>query len=114
MAGSPSVDLKNLTSAETTRVFLDGSQRSEIRVGPARIGHGIYRPGWRWSEHVRPLVRRESAAHVGYVVSGRMRVRGVDGREAVAGPGDAFYAAPGHDAWVTGDEACVALDFATD
>ncbi len=34
-----------------------------------------------------------------------------DGSEAEAGPGDAFALAPGHDAWVVGDEPCVALDF---
>lgn len=27
------------------------------------------------------------------------------------GPGDAFEVKPGHDAWVLGDETCVALDF---
>jgi hypothetical protein len=26
-----------------------------------------------------------------------------------AGPGNAFVCAPGHDAWVVGDEPCVAL-----
>jgi hypothetical protein len=27
------------------------------------------------------------------------------------GPGEAFEVGPGHDAWVVGDEPCVALDF---
>jgi hypothetical protein len=28
-----------------------------------------------------------------------------------SGPDDAFYIPPGHDAWIVGNEACVALDF---
>jgi hypothetical protein len=42
-----------------------------------------------------------------------MAVRAKDGTEVKVGPGDAFIAAPGHDAWVVGDEPCVALDFIT-
>ncbi|MEU8800381.1 hypothetical protein [Spirillospora sp. NPDC048819] len=34
-----------------------------------------------------------------------------DGSEGEVGPGDVFVVAPGHDAWVIGDEPCVALDF---
>jgi quercetin dioxygenase-like cupin family protein len=52
-----------------------------------------------------------ASEHVGYVISGRMRVRARDGTELEVGPGEAFIAAPGHDAWVVGDEPCVALDF---
>jgi uncharacterized cupin superfamily protein len=44
-------------------------------------------------------------------VSGRMGIRMDDGTEAEVGPGDVFACPPGHDAWVVGDEACVALDF---
>jgi hypothetical protein len=34
-----------------------------------------------------------------------------DGSEGECGPGDAVYIAPGHDAWIVGDEACVFVDF---
>jgi hypothetical protein len=34
-----------------------------------------------------------------------------DGAEGEVGPGDAFIVSPGHDAWVVGDEPCVALDW---
>jgi hypothetical protein len=30
-----------------------------------------------------------------------------DGSQGEAGPGDAFWIAPGHDAWVVGDEPAV-------
>jgi len=35
-----------------------------------------------------------------------------DGSEAEITPGDVFVLPPGHDAWVVGDEAVVAYDFA--
>jgi hypothetical protein len=34
-----------------------------------------------------------------------------DGTEFDLGPGDIAITAPGHDAWVLGDEPCVGLDF---
>jgi uncharacterized cupin superfamily protein len=62
---------------------------------------------------VKPLAGTEScqAAHTGYIVSGRMHIRMDDGPEGELGPGDAFICSPGHDAWVVGDEPCVALDW---
>jgi mannose-6-phosphate isomerase-like protein (cupin superfamily) len=40
-----------------------------------------------------------------------MHVIMTDGSEMDIGPGDAFYIPPGHDAWIVGNDACVALDF---
>jgi mannose-6-phosphate isomerase-like protein (cupin superfamily) len=40
-----------------------------------------------------------------------MHVVMTDGSEMDIGPNDAFYIPPGHDAWIVGNEACVALDF---
>ena len=34
-----------------------------------------------------------------------------DGGEFEIGPGDIATIAPGHDAWIVGDEACVTIDF---
>jgi hypothetical protein len=38
-------------------------------------------------------------------------VKDPSGNEAEIAPGDAFEIAPGSDAWVIGDEPCIALDF---
>ena len=111
MKKSPSVEAKSLDSPDAAWVFLDKSERVAVQLRTAAIGRGVYRPGWRWSEHVQPLSGRESAEHIGYVISGRMAVRAKDGREVEVGPGEAFIAAPGSDAWVLGGEPCVALDF---
>jgi hypothetical protein len=102
------VDAAALGEATT---FGDGSTRSVARLGPTWMGHGTYLPGWRWSEHVQPSRGRPSESHAGYVVSGRLVVLGPDGTEVTVGPGEAFFAVAGHDAWVEGDEPCVALDF---
>ena len=104
---------KHLDEPDGSRVFLDGSRRNEVALGTVAIGRGVYLPGWRWSEHAGPQTDTDSAAHVAYVVSGRMKVRGADGLEVEIGPGAAFKAPPGHDAWVVGDAPCVALDFRT-
>ena len=44
-------------------------------------------------------------------MSGRMHVVMDDGTEGDAGPGDVAEIAPGHDAWIVGDDPCVWLDF---
>jgi hypothetical protein len=104
---------KSLQTPDGSRVFLDDSHRDLITLATVVVGRGVYRPGWRWSVHVRALSGQESQAHVGYIIAGRMIVRGPDGVEVAVGPGEAFEAPPGHDAWVVGDEPCVALDFAS-
>lgn len=85
-----------------------------VRVGDGVIGRATFEPGWRWSEHVRPLAGTDSCqvAHIGYVVSGRQRVIMDDGTELEFGPGDVVAIPPGHDADVVGDEPCVVIDFA--
>jgi Cupin domain len=110
---SVDIDRKKFDAPDRTQVFLDGSERVVVEVGPHLIGRGVYRPGWRWSQHVRPLAGQDSAAHTGYVVSGRMIVRAESGNEVELAAGDVFWVRPGHDAWVAGDQPCVALDFAT-
>ena len=84
-------------------------------MGDASVARFTFEPGWRWSEHVRPAVGTESCQthHVGAMVSGRLHVVHSDGSEGDAGPGDAYVIAPGHDAWVVGDEPVVALEFAS-
>lgn len=77
------------------------------------LGRGVFEPGWKWSNDVKPIAGTQSceAAHFGYCVSGRMRIRMDSGEEFTVGPGDAMHIEPGHDAWVIGDEPCVVLDF---
>lgn len=101
----------NPSNTGNARVFIDGSTRSYVALRTAAIGFGTYQPGWRWSLHARPQVGKDSENHIGYVVSGRMMVKDPSGNEAEIEPGCAFEIVPGSDAWVIGDEPCIALDF---
>ena len=77
------------------------------------VGRAVFEPGWRWSDHVKPIAGTTScrAAHAGYVMSGHLTVRMDDGSEENFDPGDVMVVAPGHDAWVVGPEACVMIDW---
>ncbi len=106
------MEKKSLSSPDETRTF--GKGKIDLaKFGDVTVGRATFEPGWRWSEHVKPIAGTDScqAAHTGYVVSGRMLVRMDDGTETEAGPGDAIVIPPGHDAWILGDEPCVFLDF---
>jgi hypothetical protein len=101
----------NPSTAENRRVFIDGSSRSYAALRTAAIGFGRYQPGWRWSLHAGPQVGKDSENHIGYIISGRMMVKDPSGNEAEIESGCAFEIVPGSDAWVIGDEPCIALDF---
>ena len=103
--------IRSLAASKDIRKFLDGSFRSCAQLRTCRVGLGIYQPGWRWSIHAGAQTGQPSQNHVGYVVSGRMTVRSAGGEEGVVNPGEAFEVSPGHDAWVEGDQPCIALDF---
>ncbi len=95
-----------------TRTFPHG--KAEIlTVGEAAIGRLTFEPGWRWSEHVKPLAGTASceAPHFQYHLSGRLAIRMDDGTEFIAGPGDVTSLPSGHDAWVVGDEPVVTVDW---
>ena len=97
-----------------TRAFKDGKGRLEVvTLGDHTFGRGIFEPGWRWSEHVKPIAGTPScqAARTGYVLEGRMVVKMDDGTQVEDGPGDAFHMPPSHDAWIVGDKRCVLIDF---
>lgn len=104
----------SFAEADEVRPYEGGTGRMELVQTPqGPIGRGIYEPGWRWSEHVRPIVGTDSCeiAHAGYMVSGRLRVRTDDGAEREFRGGDVLAVPPGHDAWVVGDEPCVLIDW---
>jgi quercetin dioxygenase-like cupin family protein len=111
MAG---LEVKNSSSPEETRPFADGmGQADVVQLNGEPVLRGTFEPGWRWSEHVKPIAKTDScqAPHRMYCISGRMRVRMDDGQELEIGPGDFAAIAPGHDAWTVGDEPCIAVDW---
>ncbi len=103
---------KTFNKPDETRAFQKG--RLEIvNIGGTMIGRATFEPGWKWSECVKPIAQTAScqAPHLGYTVSGRMKVVMDDGKEMDLAPGDAFSIPPGHDAWIVGNEPCVVVDF---
>ena len=107
-----SIETKNLDRPDESRTP-EKTDVSVVHLGDATVARLTAQPGWRWSECIKPLAGTESceAAHLGYVVSGRIHIASTDGTEADLGPGDGYRLAPGHDAWVVGDEPFVALEF---
>ncbi len=103
---------KNLDTPDEKRSFERGELQS-VSLGGVTFSRAVLRPGWRWSEDVKPVVGTDScqAVHVAVVTSGNFHVQMADGEELELGPGDAHLVGPGHDAWVVGDEPCVVLDF---
>lgn len=110
--GKSTLAVKNLDAPDAAR-DMDHGLLEVVNLPGATIARATFQPGWRWSTHVGPVVGSESCqlAHTGYIVSGRFHVLMDDGREHDFGPGDAHVVAPGHDAWVVGDDPVVALDF---
>lgn len=109
--GDMKASAKSFDHADRSWTFLDGSKRTAVILDSVVIGRGEYLPGWRWSLHVGRQTGKTSAAHIGCILSGQMAIRLPDGQEITVMPGEAFEVEPGHDAWVVGNEPCVALDF---
>jgi class 3 adenylate cyclase len=84
-----------------------------IEIGDATIGHSTFEPGWRWSVDLAPVVGTTTCQirHLGYSVSGRLRVRTDDGETIDIGPNAAYEIPPGHDAWVLGEEPWVTIEW---
>jgi quercetin dioxygenase-like cupin family protein len=107
------LEAKPFDAPDEVRSFQDDKGQVElVQVGGNTIGRGTFKPGWRWSEHVKPIAGTDSclAPHMQYHVSGRLRIRMDDGTEFEAGPGDVTSLPSGHDAWVVGDEPVVVVD----
>jgi len=107
------LEVKNFERPDETRPFASRGKADVVSLDTGPVLKGVFEPGWRWSEHVKPIAGTASCQtrHLGYVLSGRMHVVMDDGSESEIGPGDVAAIAPGHDAWTVGDEACVMVDF---
>jgi hypothetical protein len=107
------LECKSLDSPDEVREFVNHGRVELVNLPGGPVGKGTFEPGWRWSQDVKPLAGTDSCQvpHVGYVISGRMKVVMDDGTEGEVGPGEVAHIDPGHDAWTVGEEACVLVDF---
>ena len=92
----------------------DLSEAAVVEFGDVKVTRMRIKPGWRWSEHIKPMVGTGfcQVRHLGVVTKGRVRVSHDDGTESTDGAGDAYSVMPGHDAWVEGDETVEGFAFA--
>ncbi len=103
---------KNFGQPDEVRTFENGSVEL-VSIGGSEIGRLTLQPGWRWSDHVKPIAGTDlcEAPHFQYHVSGTLRVQMADGTEFDAVAGDVTALPQGHDAWVVGDEPAVVVDW---
>lgn len=113
---APSPQLYTRSFDAPDQAFPVGSHaRVEIvNLGPDQVHRATFLPGFRWSEHVSPIVGTDlcQIPHNGYAISGRLGVRMEDGTEREVAPGDVFSIPPvGHDIWVIGAEPALLIDY---
>ena len=109
----PGLEGKSFRNPDESREFEKG-RADIITLGDVTMGRTTAEPGWRWSEHIRPLAGTASCQihHLGFVIAGRFRIVLDDGTSREFGPEDIYDVPPGHDAWVVGAETMVIVDFA--
>jgi ketosteroid isomerase-like protein len=103
---------RNMTEGER-RPFAGHGYAELADAGGTCLMHGVFEPGWRWSQDVAPLAGTKTCQvhHQGYVISGSMTIHQDDGTELHIKAGDVFDLPAGHDAWVTSDVPCEMVDF---
>jgi hypothetical protein len=108
----PGIETKNFAEADETRTPTK-TRIDVVHVGGTEVGRFTFQPGWKWSECIRPVVGTDRCQndHIGFLASGQLAVVHQDGTEVQINAGDAYRIAPGHDAWVVGDETVVAYEF---
>jgi quercetin dioxygenase-like cupin family protein len=106
------LEVKSTNIPDEARTFEKGKLEL-VKIGGATVGRAVLQPGWRWSTHVKPIVKTKSceASHFQYHVSGTLHVLMDDGTEIDCKPGDVSLVPPGHDGWVVGNEPVVMVDF---
>ena len=108
----PRLQAKNFATPDNVR-SIPRMRIETVDLDEARVGRCAFEPGWRWSTDVAPLVGTVSCQirHVGYTLSGALRIVMDDGQALEIGAGSVFEIPPGHDKWVIGDEPWVSLDW---
>jgi mannose-6-phosphate isomerase-like protein (cupin superfamily) len=105
------MQIKNMSQPDELRTF-DKGKVELTTLGGVTFGRATLLPGWKWSTCVKPIAKTKSceAAHLQYIVSGRMAVVMDDGSQMEFSTGDMALIPPGHDAWVLGNDPLVAID----
>jgi hypothetical protein len=83
------------------------------RAGAARVKRMIYKPGFRWSKDMKPIVGTDRCmhAHVGFLARGEIHIEYADGCIVEHKAPQIVAIDPGHDGWVVGKEPVVLIEF---
>lgn len=109
-----SVEVQSFEGSENKTSLPDGlGETAVLEFGDTKVTALHVKPGWRWSEHIKPLVGTDSCQvrHLGVITHGRVTAVHDDGTQVTYGAGDAYSIMPGHDAWVEGDEDVRGFEF---
>ena len=93
MAG---LEIKNAKQPDERRPMSGKGEVQVVKIGDHSAMAGTWEPGWRWSEHMKPIAGTDSceATHLIYGISGKMHVVMNDGTEGDVGAGDFCRSAP--------------------
>lgn len=108
----PRLQAKNFSSPDDVRT-MPRMRIETVILDESRVGQCSFEPGWRWSTDVAALVGTKSCQirHLGYTISGALRIVMDDGQALEIGAGSIFEIPPGHDKWVIGDEPWVTIEW---
>ena len=76
-------DKQNIDTPHERRPFQAHGHMDVVTLGDFTIGRGVFEPGWRWSNDVKPIAGTDSCQthHTGICLSGQMTVQFDDGTE---------------------------------
>ncbi len=105
-------EYKDFMKPDEVRTFEKGKVEL-LNIGGGVVGKLTLEPGWRWSDHVKPIANTTlcEAPHFQYQLSGRIHISMADGSEFETVAGQVSCLPSGHDAWVVGDEPVVLVDW---
>ena len=110
----PRPQRKSFADPDEVRTFKRG-HIDVVLLDEIAIARFKLQPGWRWSVDVAPTERTHSCRnrHVGYALSGSLRVTMDDGTELTIRAGDCYEIPPGHEVLVFGEQPWESIEFAS-
>jgi class 3 adenylate cyclase len=108
----PRLQSRPFATPDEVRTFPHGSGRI-LRLDEAAVGRAVYEPGWRWTTAMQAIAGTPTCQlhHLGYSMSGLIRVVTDDGQELDIHPDSVYEIPSGHDAWVVGDAPWETLEW---
>ena len=109
----PSADPLLAPIPDAEHIEVAGVRIDISRFGTGRVKRVTYPPGFRWSEHMKPISGTDLCmhAHAGFIARGEVGIRYADGCTAKFRAPQFVSIDPGHEGWVEGSEPAVLIEF---